>query len=965
MGEEGFVKRLSETKLKVITKNESVGENMGHLNSKISNLKSWILRSTFACTLILLFSCSQISSISVNDDSDDFDADFQSVNQKMDILWMIDGSVSMKEEIESVQRNILSFIEQYIKTGYDFKIGVLRTTGWSQYLYNMEQSLVAAQKAFDHANEAHGDGGEGVVLLSQEEFVAGFQKPVEENLSETIVGVLSYFVKIYDSKIEAFKKQIEEIETECSSDTDCNSDLSVLNSLADPDDLYRPNTTYSPAISSPLGMRLKVLKGHQKTLEAHKQALDSIEALKANYDPIASNSAFESALGDLERAIEKIKVDGTNGVQNHMIPGLNIFHSGQSINDLDDDDNFTSLTGAPILDLGTITEADKQAVNVNFCDCRYIDFNFDGDFDDVFLLSTPLTMVLETYEGHEIDFNGDGDFQDVSSASSFADETKYNIDFNRDGDKDDTDLEGISEFVEGWTQNLNQDKDSQGNDIISTTLISVSDILNAIEDLILSEKECENPYSKTNRKVDLNQDGDFRNGAFPDIIFDWDENIPLDESVYGIDFDGDGDIITTEFYLDINDNGLENEVGLVVSEESVPLPTCVIFDDPGDPMADTWITRNPDSFLSKFSRNIDVYGLRAGQTHGGFLNPTGGGRSFDNGVRYFHGDEREFQSITAFFEYGDRSVELSKELFEMYKVDDEETSDDDKLYSFWRRFEDVNWEDSKPSNFFRKGAFLAIIIVTDEMEGSRFHLDAQLDNGSSKRKVVPTALKINYPDSCDPSLGASCEEPDPIYITSNEFIDFISTFVKGKECQKPNLSEEQQCRENFSNQEADELYSIYIITKSTDSERFNVLRDVAESSGGLSLDIDKDFGQQLKRISVNIVESTSVYMLKRLAQKGTIEVSWTWASKEEDTLLVPYISPKGFTYTPSQSGEKVSHLQVTIPEVNYDESENSILDGFSYNYEGNFIRIQGSTYLPFQGARLYINYTPRSLEDAN
>ena len=934
---------------------------MKYLNSKISNLKAWISKFIFLCTLTFIFSCifscGQISSISINDDSDNFDADSQSVNQKMDILWMIDGSVSMHQEIESVQRNILSFIEQYITTGYDFKIGVIRTAGWGQYLHNSEQSRMAAQKAFDHANEAHSDEMEGS-SLTEEDFLAGFDETIEDNLSETVAGAIQYFVDIYGPKIEALKNQIAEIETECSSDPDCYDDSLVLNSLSDPEDLYRLNTSYSPDIDSPLGMRLRVLKGHQKTLEAHKEALDSIEALKAAYDPTASTSAFESALGNLGNALEKIKIDGTNGIQNHMLTGLNILHSGQSINTLEDDNDFTSLTGSPILGLDSITEADRQAVNVNFCDCRYIDFNFDGDFDDSFNTSST-QMMLETYEGHEIDFNGDGDSQDLSTTTHPADETVHNIDFNLDGDESDTDLVGISEFVESWTLNLNKD------DIISSTPILISEILATIGQPRIYETECENPHGKTNVSVDFNQDGDFRNGAFPDIIFDWDETVPLDETFYGVDFNGDGDTADTEIYLDINNNDLPNEVGLVVSEESIPLPTCVIFDDPGNPIADTWIKRNPDSFLSKFSRNVDVYGLRAGSKHGGFLNPIRN-HSFDDNVHFFHADEREFQSITSFIEYGDRSVEFSKELFEMYRTDDTNTASDDALHSFWKRFEDVNWEDSKASSFFRKGAFMAIIIVTDEVDGSRFQMDAQSDNGGlAKRNTVHPNLIDNYSDTCSSPVLDPCPEPDPTYITSSEFLSSIKNFIKTKECQNSNLAEEEQCQENFSDQGIEDLYSIYTVTKITDSERFNALRDVAEQSGGFSLDINKDFGQQLKRISTNIIEATSVYMLQRQAQEGTLRVSWTWTPDEENTFLVPNSIPKGFKYTPSQPGEEVSHLQVTIPEVNYDESGGSAADGFTYSYEGNYIRIQGATYLPFQGAKLNINYTPRSLGDAN
>ena len=373
---------------------------------RFSNLRISILN--FACFSILLCSCwnaGQVT-ISVNEAGDEVNADSRPVNQKIDILLVMDCSGSMSQEIGSVQKNILSFVERYITKGYDFRVGVIRTGAWAQYLYNAEQAR----------------------------------------------------------------------------------------------------------INDPTNLALHI--------------------------------------------------DGTNGIQNDMIPGLNILHSGQSINDPDDDHESTGLTGAPILDLGSITEADREALNINFCSCTY------NSSDEI---------------------------------------------------------------------------------------------------------ECEDP----------------------------------------------------------------------------DLHSCVVFNDPENPDKESWIKQNPDTFLAKFSRNVDVYGLTSGGHYGGFLDPTAE-INFDTSARPFHADERGFQAIMAFIEHGDLSVNLSKEMYQKYgEIKDIPTDENGRpLFNafypdFWSRFKGTPWAQSGPSNFFRKGAFVAVVMVTDEIEASRTHLDPQTDNGPVDK--IADHRKEHYP----------------------------------------------------------------------------------------------------------------------------------------------------------------------------------------------------------------------------
>ena len=769
-----------------------------------------------SCAALFLFcSCWKASevTISVNEAGDTFNTDSQPVNQKMDILLVMDCSGSMSQEIGSVQQNVLSFVEKYMSTGYDFRIGVIRTGAWAQYLYNAEQAR-----------------------------------------------------------------------------------------LEDPTNLA-------------------------------------------------------------------LHVDGTNGIQNDMLPGLNILHSGQSINDFEDESDFTSLTGSPILDLGSITETDRQALKINFCGCTHRDFNLDGDFKDIIASGETITegCLRESYKGHQRDFNNDGDTYDRGLTVS---EVDLGIDVNCDGDMTDV-MSGISEFVEGWSIDVNNDGDAEDSFFVYDKVLNNSPIESIRQEGAISEVKCETPHEKVKVSLDLNQDGDFDEGLSPDIILNWNENNPLNETNYGVDLNGDGDIEDTVTQVDLNNNG-RIDTNLRISEEEVYLQSCILFNDPNDPDKDTWVKRNPDTFLAKFSKNVDVYGLTSGGHHGGFLDPVEE-LDFDTSARPFHVDERSFQAVMAFIEHGDFSVQLSQKMYQEYEAkglsgEEKDYSSTYSIYSdFWSRFKDTRWDQSGPKNFFRKGAFLAVIAVTDEVEASREDLDPQPDNGPVDS--IPVRKKEHYPVSC--SLEETpCEEPEPRYIEGEEFLNFMREFVIEKEGWCLNQSDEnlQRCKQNLV-ESANNLFSIYIITKTHDLHpRYNVFQEVAEASKGLFLDIDEGFGQDLKRISKDIVEATSVYYLKRLAQRDTVRVSWTWSPKKGDVpLIVPEKAFWGYIYTPSTPGEIVTHLRVDVPELPKNMESNSLIflkEGFEYDDKGNFVRFHGTQYLPLQNSKLHLDYTPRNLRDA-
>lgn len=74
-------------------------------------------------------------SISTSSTSDSFDDGNLNYNPKMDILWVVDPSKSMFEEVEKVRNNISVFLERFVEEGYEYRIGVISTSAWSRLAY--------------------------------------------------------------------------------------------------------------------------------------------------------------------------------------------------------------------------------------------------------------------------------------------------------------------------------------------------------------------------------------------------------------------------------------------------------------------------------------------------------------------------------------------------------------------------------------------------------------------------------------------------------------------------------------------------------------------------------------------------------------------------------------------------------------------------------------------------------------
>ncbi len=80
-------------------------------------------------------------SISTSSTSDSFDEGDLGFDPKMDILWVVDPSKSMFEEVEKVRNNISVFVEGFIALGYEYRMGVISTSAWSAAAYDADNNL--------------------------------------------------------------------------------------------------------------------------------------------------------------------------------------------------------------------------------------------------------------------------------------------------------------------------------------------------------------------------------------------------------------------------------------------------------------------------------------------------------------------------------------------------------------------------------------------------------------------------------------------------------------------------------------------------------------------------------------------------------------------------------------------------------------------------------------------------------
>ncbi len=96
--------------------------------------------------IILLLGCNRPPSISTLPSLDSFQQqENRIITAKMDILWVIDNSESMEDNQQHLRENFNSFITDFIKKGYDYRIAVTTTDAYytdpqtESILYNLEE----------------------------------------------------------------------------------------------------------------------------------------------------------------------------------------------------------------------------------------------------------------------------------------------------------------------------------------------------------------------------------------------------------------------------------------------------------------------------------------------------------------------------------------------------------------------------------------------------------------------------------------------------------------------------------------------------------------------------------------------------------------------------------------------------------------------------------------------------------
>ncbi|MES2768266.1 MAG: hypothetical protein V4596_03895 [Bdellovibrionota bacterium] len=116
--------------------------------------------------MFVLTSCSDKSGdIAILSDSDVFQA--SSLNNKIDILWMIDSSGSMQEEQDNLATNFNAFINDFVTKGYDYNIAVGATDAW-RYEFNPASTTFQNLVKFRDGNIYTGSTADnsGVFMIS-------------------------------------------------------------------------------------------------------------------------------------------------------------------------------------------------------------------------------------------------------------------------------------------------------------------------------------------------------------------------------------------------------------------------------------------------------------------------------------------------------------------------------------------------------------------------------------------------------------------------------------------------------------------------------------------------------------------------------------------------------------------------------------------------------------------------------
>lgn len=198
----------------------------------------------FISYIFVLTSCADKSAdISILSDTDIF-YQSSSVNNKLDILFLVDSSGSMQEEQDNLANNFNAFIQDFVTKGYEYNIAVAATDAW-QYEYSPGNSNYQRNVRFRDGNVYTGGTSDnsGIYLIT--------------NNTSNVISTFSRNVKVgtsgsgderaFDSIVQALTSPIN---TPYQFRRD-NAFLSII-IISDEEDFSRNNSSTNGCVGNPL-----------------------------------------------------------------------------------------------------------------------------------------------------------------------------------------------------------------------------------------------------------------------------------------------------------------------------------------------------------------------------------------------------------------------------------------------------------------------------------------------------------------------------------------------------------------------------------------------------------------------------------------------------------------------------------------------------------------------------------------
>jgi hypothetical protein len=91
-------------------------------------------------SLLFQVACEEVATVSILEETDVFEQNTSSFDNKIDILWVVDNSGSMANLQANVAANFESFISQFAGKNYDFQMAVTTTDAWLESKGNNYQN---------------------------------------------------------------------------------------------------------------------------------------------------------------------------------------------------------------------------------------------------------------------------------------------------------------------------------------------------------------------------------------------------------------------------------------------------------------------------------------------------------------------------------------------------------------------------------------------------------------------------------------------------------------------------------------------------------------------------------------------------------------------------------------------------------------------------------------------------------